>query len=156
MQNRMKTHPLSEEQINSLLARVENGVLATVNPDGSPYAVPVHFAYANGHIYIHGLDAGQKVENLRRNARVSFTAYEHNGYTYSPEGKPCGTNTVYESVIIDGDAVLINDIADKRMCLKAIISKYTPQLIDGEMKDSTIEKTAVIEITPKSITGKYY
>lgn len=37
MQNRMKTHQLSEAEINTLLTQCKCGVLATVNPDETPY-----------------------------------------------------------------------------------------------------------------------
>ncbi len=156
MQNRMKTHPLAKEQITALLNKADTGALATLNADGSPYLTPVHFAYHEGNIYIHGLNAGQKIENILRNPNVSFTAWEMEGYTLHPEGKPCGTNTSYQSVVIAGEAKLIDDLATKRAFLKVIIAKYTPDLVNNEMADSTIEKTAVIELIVKEITGKYY
>jgi nitroimidazol reductase NimA-like FMN-containing flavoprotein (pyridoxamine 5'-phosphate oxidase superfamily) len=156
MQNRMKTHALDQQQIIDLLQRADTGALATLNADGTPYVTPVHFAYADDCIYIHGLDAGQKVENIRINGRVSFTVWEMMGYNYHPEGRPCGTNTNYHSVIIEGVAVLITDPCDKRLCLKAIIDKYTPELLGNEMKESSVAKTAVIQISINSLTGKYY
>ena len=59
MQLRMKTHQLPAEEIESLLERAQAGALATVNPDGTPYAVPVHFVRLGGCVYVHGLPAGQ-------------------------------------------------------------------------------------------------
>ena len=39
----MRTHQLTEEQIRKLLQRSQNGSLATLNEDGTPYVTPMHF-----------------------------------------------------------------------------------------------------------------
>ena len=58
----MKDHQLSDEEAAHLLENTASGVLATLDADGSPYCVPVHFVYVNRKIYIHGLTAGEKIE----------------------------------------------------------------------------------------------
>ncbi len=72
MQKRMKDHQLSEEEVTYLLENAGSGVLSTLDADGSPYCVPVHFVYLNKELYIHGLTAGEKTENIRRDSRVCF------------------------------------------------------------------------------------
>lgn len=45
-------------------------IVATVNPDGTPYSVPVHYALLHDMIYIHGLPTGQKIRNIKDNPNV--------------------------------------------------------------------------------------
>lgn len=104
MQNRMKQHPLTDAQIDALLVRTATGCIATVEPDGTPYVVPVHFFWDKTSILIHGLPAGEKLSNIKKNPSVCFTAYEMMGLLLDEEGKPCDTNTQYESVVIKGTA----------------------------------------------------
>ena len=73
-----------------------------------------------------------------------------------PPGKPCGTNTCYQSVILVGTARELNDDAAKSAALAAIVAKYTPELADKPLPEQSVAKTAVIELTPTAITGKYY
>ncbi len=93
MQHRMKTHPLTKEKIDNLLLSTSIGSLATLNNDGSPYVIPVHFLYYNKAIYIHGLPKGQKVDNIGADSRVSMTVYEMESLLLDPNEEPCETNT---------------------------------------------------------------
>ena len=156
MQNRMKTHQLQEAEIKALMDKCPVGVLATVNTDGTPYCVPVHFARHKDAVVVHGLPAGQKIENIKANPSVCLSAYEMQGLIL-PEGKnPCSTNTAYMSVIIKGKASLLEDFAEKKAALMSIVTKYTPQLAENEMPERAVKATAVIKIEIEELTGKYY
>ena len=62
MQNRMKKNQLNEEQITEILIKSPVGNIATINENGYPYVVPVHFIYYEGKVYFHGLPIGQKIK----------------------------------------------------------------------------------------------
>lgn len=156
MQNRMKMHPLDEGKINSLLHRAKTCNLATIDPDGTPYCTPIHFIYCGDAIYFHGLPKGQKLENITRNSKVGVSIYEMEGLLLDEEGKPCDTNTKYESVIISGNAKPVLDHEEKRNILKKIIEKYTPDLTNKELPDNMVKGTAVMRIDITRLTGKYY
>ncbi len=156
MQYRMKTHPLSEEKLNDLLSRVQTGSLATLNEDGTPYNTPVHFVYVNECIYVHGLPKGQKIDNIIRDSKVGFTVYEMQALLLDANGKPCDTNTKYESAIVTGRAALVGDLEEKRMALQKVVEKYTPQLAHVPLPENMVRGTAVIRISIVELTGKYY
>lgn len=156
MQYRMKTHPLSEEQIIKLLERSQTGSLATLNSDGTPYVTPIHFVYCNNKIYAHGLPKGKKLDNIAQDKRVGLSVYEMNELLLDPNEKPCDTNTKYESIIISGDAKLVEDIQLKEKILKKVVEKYTPHLSGKELPAPMVKGTAVIQIDITEITGKYY
>ena len=156
MQHRMKTHPLTEQQINHLLQRAQTGSLATLNPDGTPYSTPIHFVYFDNAIFLHGLPKGKKLDNIAHDSRVGFSVFEMDKLLLDPDGKSWDTNTKYESVIISGTAKLVDDIEEKRNALNKIVEKYTPHLINNEIPNNMIKGTAVIRIDVTEITGKYY
>lgn len=156
MQHRMKTHQLTKEEMIALLSDCQTGTLATVNPDGTPYSVPVHYVLLHDMIYIHGLPAGQKIRNIKDNPNVCFNAYEMRGLLIDCEGKPCDTNTDYVSVVIHGTARLLEDTSEKENVLRKIIQKYTPHLTEKEIPMNMLKGTAVIQIAIREMTGKYY
>lgn len=156
MQNRMKTHQLNRLQITTLLNKVHTGCLATISSDNTPYVVPVHFVYVDDKIYIHGLPIGEKISNIKNNASVCFTAYEMDCLLLDKEQKPCDTNTKYQSVVIKGTAILLNDIETKYKILNKIVEKYTPHLKNTELPANMVNGTAVIELKAVQITGKFY
>ncbi|MEA5057595.1 MAG: pyridoxamine 5'-phosphate oxidase family protein [Anaerotignum propionicum] len=156
MQYRMKTHPLSEEQITKLLERSQTGSLATINPDGTPYVTPIHFVYYNNKIYAHGLPKGKKLDNIVHDQRIGFSVYEMNELLLDPNEKPCDTNTKYQSIIFSGNAKRVEDIQVKEDILKKVVEKYTPHLAGKELPTPMVKGTAVIEIDIMEMTGKYY
>ena len=65
---------LSDEDALRVLRESEYGFLATVNGDGSPYAVPMAGALeGEDTLYFHCARAGQKLENLAREPRACYT-----------------------------------------------------------------------------------
>jgi nitroimidazol reductase NimA-like FMN-containing flavoprotein (pyridoxamine 5'-phosphate oxidase superfamily) len=152
----MKTHPLTKEKVDKLLSSTATGSLATLNNDGSPYVIPVHFLYYNDAIYIHGLPKGQKIDNIKADPRISMTVYEMDSILLDPNEKPCDTNTKYESVVVSGKAILVDDLEHKKEVLVGIVKKYTPHLAQKELPDNMVKGTAVIKIEMQALTGKYY
>ena len=157
MEKRMRDHQLSDEETTYLLENAASGVLATLDEKGSPYCVPVHFVYLDQAIYVHGLNIGEKIDNMQRDPRVGFTAYTMEKLLYNTDTKsPCNVNTKYQSVVIKGSAVLVDDTQMKLDILKAIVQKYTPELASLSIPKSAVLQIAVIKITPAICTGKYY
>jgi nitroimidazol reductase NimA-like FMN-containing flavoprotein (pyridoxamine 5'-phosphate oxidase superfamily) len=144
---------MTAEQIAVLLSRSAAGTLATVNPDGSPYAAPVHFVASGGKVLIHCGYHGRKFDNIRRDGRVCLAVWEMFGLR-SDGGEPCRTGTNYESVIITGTASVIEDLDRKRSALREFAVKYAPDKDAGDIPDEAVKKTCVIEIESSEITGK--
>lgn len=155
MQGRMKEHPLSQEEITALLSSEQVGNLGTVSPDGFPYITPVHFVVIGGKVYVHGLCIGQKIKYLKENPKVGFEVFKMNGLIHDPE-LPCDTNTDYQSVIILGNAKLVDDDALKIQVLDEVVKKFTPQHVGKSYPAAMLKATGVIEITPLETTGKYF
>ena len=154
MQGRMKEHQLTEAEIRDFLSKVPVGRLGTLNEDGYPYIVPVHFYYEQGHIFIHGLKQGQKIENLKKRQEVCFETDEM--FAIIPDENVCDTNTSYNSVIALGEASVIEDESEKTDVLNKIVRKYTPHLEGHEFQPGLYKATGIIDIKLEKITGKYY
>ncbi len=150
----MKKHQLNDEQITEILLKAPVGNIATINEDGYPYVVPVHFIYYDGKIYIHGLPIGQKISNILLNEKVSFETYSMKGLIL--DEAPCDVNTEYESVVMIGTARIIKDYDLKEIVLNRVVEKYTPHFDGAKLPDNMIKGTGVIEIIIKECTGKYY
>ena len=155
MQARMKKYPLSEEKIHALLTAEPVARLASTGSDGFPYITPVHFVYMDEKIFIHGLAAGEKLANIKKDSRVGFEVERMIGLVHDAH-EACDTNTAYESVIIRGHAAIIADDAAKRTVLDAFVSKYAPQHAGGSYPDAMVKMTGIIELSIQSCTGKYY
>ena len=148
---RRKDRKLTTEEAWTILEAGEYGILSSVSADGTPYGVPVSFACADGKIYIHGAKGkGHRYENLTRCPDVCFTVV---GKT---EVLPADFATKYESAIVFGKAVKLEDGEEKQKALAGLIKKYCEEFYSEGMEyvERAKEATEVFAILPESISGK--
>lgn len=133
----------------NLLASASYGVLASVGPDGQPYAVPLHYVFAGDCIYFHCATEGQKLDNIRANPAVSFCVVGQTTIL------PRKFATEYESAVAFGTATEIS-AGEKQEALLKILEKYSPGFIAEGVKyiAGKSEQTVVVRIDIAHLTGK--
>ena len=125
-------------------------VMATVNPDGSPYCVPLSMARKDDWLYFHCAKDGQKIDNLRYNNRVCISCV---GDVKITSGD---FSTEFESAIINGTAFEVTEREEKIQALRLICERYTPDhmpAFDEAVKQS-LDNTGIWKIHIDEIGGK--
>ncbi len=95
---RRKRQQVTREACEEVLRRATSGVLAVIDADGDPYAVPLSFVYTDGKLYFHCAPVGHKIDAIRTNDRISFCVIDRD------EVMPESFTTKYRSVIVFGRA----------------------------------------------------
>lgn len=147
---RRRDRALDEAAALALLGEAEWGVLATVDAEGWPYAVPVNHAVVDGALIIHCATAGHKLDNLAFNSKVSYCAVTQ------AETLPLELATRYASVIVFGQAELLRDEAEKHAALRALGLRFAaahPDAVDREVAKDAF-RTTVIRVRIERATGK--
>jgi PPOX class probable F420-dependent enzyme len=103
---------LDEAQIQRFLATKDVVVLATVQADGAPLALPMWFLHDPAALTMISVDATQKVRNLRRDPRVCVVAEAVGG-----GGDVCG-------VTVQGRAEFLSDTSQRRALVERFHAKY--------------------------------
>jgi PPOX class probable F420-dependent enzyme len=106
---------LSDDDIQRFLATREVVLLATIQADGAPLAMPVWFVHDREALTMVSEAATQKVRNLRRDSRVCVVAES-------------GSREDARAVIMGGRAEFVPESADRRVLIGALLAKYHPQL----------------------------
>ena len=148
---RRKDRKLPEEDAVGVLRRCDFGVLATADTEGGAYGVPLSYVWLNGAVYFHAALKGHKVENIKRDNRVTFTVVGERQPVYDN-----GFSTYYESAIVKGIVDEVSDPDEKYAALYALAEKYLPDHLDkadAEIK-SQFKATRVCAVRPLSVTGK--
>lgn len=145
---RRKDREISELEGIKILKKAEFGVLATVDSDNIPYAIPLNYIFHNNKIYFHcAKNVGHKLENIKYCPTVCFTVVGETEVLSSQ------FSTAYESVVVFGKAT---EIFDKEKISSLIIEKYSPAFIkEGEIYiQKMIDKISIIEIEIEKMTAK--
>ena len=148
---RRKDRMLSQEETMAILERAEYGVMATVDPDGWPYAVPLSFALLDGVLFFHCAKTGQKIRNIAHDNRVCFNAVTDVEAVYVDD-----FSTKYESATFFGLAYEVTDEDEKTRALMALCQKYLPEHMDkaAEAIQHLWSRTAVYGIRAEHCSGK--
>jgi PPOX class probable F420-dependent enzyme len=130
---------MTQEEIAAYLAEPGHDlILATVNAEGQPHAVPVWYIVDGGDIVFSTGYGGIKGRNILANPKVAACVSQP-------------TDPIM-FVSVQGDAVEVTDVGEKRRLVGAIMCKYgdsdTPQ---GDMTD-----TFVVRIKARAMVGVRY
>jgi nitroimidazol reductase NimA-like FMN-containing flavoprotein (pyridoxamine 5'-phosphate oxidase superfamily) len=147
---RRKDRELPKDAALAVADNCAYSVMATVNPDGTPYCVPLSMAREGEWLYFHCAMEGHKIDNLKSRSQVCVSCVG--------EVKPVpGEFTItYESAIISGPASEVTDREEKIRALALISRRYTPANMAAfdDVIEKTIDRTAVWKIHIDEISGK--
>jgi uncharacterized protein len=150
----------SKERIIQFLNNENTGRISSIDKDGFPQIIPMNFVFLNNTVYMHSHIKGEKIENIKRNSKVGFEVDKNleflPSYFSDPEDASLA-DTLYISVVIKGEAILVKDKEEKVLALNGLMEKYQPE---GQYKPmrkdmDVLDATAVIKIMPKEMKGKY-
>ena len=150
-----------EATIEAFLNEMRVGVVAMVDEQNNPYAVPVNYVWHEGAIYFHGMGSGKKEALLCTKPSVSFTIYHEYGTVIDPV--PCHADTAYRSAVIFGEAEKLTDAGESALVLQKLLDKFTPNYYKHPLAASLIEKyrsthdgkgVSVFKIEPKELSVK--
>ncbi len=153
----MSQHPmrrfkqaLNDLEVEDILKRGQTGVLALVDKDNWPYAVPLNYVFQDGHIYFHGASQGHKLEAIAYNPKASFCVVDQD--TIIPER----FSTRYSSAIAFGRMRVVEDPQEKQNALLWLCEKYSPfESLERQMAE--IEKSphvCILSLDIEYMTGK--
>lgn len=119
-----------------------------------PYVVPMNFGYImDGDkltIYLHGAKKGRKIDVLRANPKVFF---EMECDLQPFEGEvACRYGMAYSSLMGKGNAVIVEDVEEKKLALSAVMKTQTGK--DFTFEDKMVSFVNIIKIDVASYTAK--
>jgi|TARA_B100001758_G_scaffold46468_1_gene37272 nitroimidazol reductase NimA-like FMN-containing flavoprotein (pyridoxamine 5'-phosphate oxidase superfamily) len=150
----------SKDKIIKFLNEEDTGRISSIDEQGFPQIIPMNFVFLNDLVYMHSHIRGEKIENIKRNSKVGFEVDRNleflPSYFSDPEDASLA-DTLYISVVIKGEAQLVEDNEEKVLALNGLMEKYQPE---GQYKPmnknmGVLDATAVIKIIPKEMNGKY-
>lgn len=147
---RRKDREQTKEFGFELIDRCEYGVMALIDTDGAPYALPLNLARDGESLYFHCAMEGKKIDSLRRDPRVCIS------FTGGVKPLTDKFTTLYQSADVFGRAVEVTDNDEKIHALRLLCEKLTPTnmaAFDGAVERS-LGRTAVWRVDIEDVTAK--
>ena len=166
----------SEHRIIDFLNSQPVGRISSIDIEGFPQVIPMNFVFVKSKhemkinkrstpinsnaIYMHSHPFGEKIENIKRNSKVGFEVDQHVCFLPSYYFHPTDASqadTLYISVVIKGNAFMIDDDIEKAFALNMLMEKYQTEgfyeSLDQFMR--SVRAVSVIKVVPQDIRGKY-
>ena len=150
----------SKDKIIEFLSEESTGRISSIDKEGFPQIIPMNFIFLDNSVYMHSHIRGEKIENIKRNSKVGFEVDRNLEFVPSYFSDPDDASladTLYISVVIKGEAILVEDKKEKVLALNGLMKKYQPEGRYTPMREDmdVLNATAVIKVIPKEMNGKY-
>ncbi|MDQ6667718.1 MAG: pyridoxamine 5'-phosphate oxidase family protein [Thermoproteota archaeon] len=164
----------SKHRIIEFLNSEPVGRIASIDANGYPQVIPMNFVYVQANdplirsrriikldaVYMHSHPFGEKLDNIKGNSKVGFEVDRHicflPSYYFHPSDAS-QADTLYISVVIKGNAMIVEDNREKADALNSLMEKYQKEgryeLLDHYLP--SVHEVTVIKIVPEGIRGKY-
>ncbi len=126
--------------------------------NGFPVVIPTLYGRYENNLYLHGSAASRMMKSLKEGIDVSISVTRVNGLVLARSGFHHSAN--YESVVIFGKAIFIEDKEEKIKALKYVSDHIIPERweevrgpSDKELKGTMLLKILINEASAKIRTG---
>ena len=149
------------------------GRVASIDEQGYPQIIPMNFVYVKndmidtlssnkniGAVYMHSHPFGEKIENIKRNSKVGFEVDSYVCFLPSYYFHPTDASqadTLYVSVVIKGNASIVQNKDEKANALNALMKKYQKEGGYESLSSNmvSVREVTVFKVVPDQIRGKY-
>ncbi|HET7148067.1 MAG TPA: pyridoxamine 5'-phosphate oxidase family protein [Candidatus Nitrosopolaris sp.] len=174
MQLVKKLEMQSKHRIVEFLNSEPVGRIASIDAKGYPQVIPMNFVYVQANhpsihshrittqdaVYMHSHPFGEKLNNIKGNSKVGFEVDRHVCFLPSYYFHPTDASqadTLYISVVIKGNAMIVEDNREKADALNSLMEKYQRE---GKYESldpylPSVHEVTVIKIVPEGMRGKY-
>lgn len=140
---------LPGQECREILTRAYRGTLSVLGDGGYPYALPINFLYADGHLWFHCALDGHKMDAVKRSDKACFTVIdepvkEENDWWYH-----------VRSVICFGRIRVVSEDAERLARLRQLGAKYFPEGydIDADLVKNG-PRAAILDFEIEHMSGK--
>ena len=140
---------LSAEECQEILAKGYRGFLSVIGDGGYPYALPINYLYADGHLWFHCALEGHKMDAIKACDKACFTVIDE------PVREKDDWWYHVRSVICFGRIHVVEDDARRMAMLRRLGEKYFPDGYDiaADMKKNG-SRAAVLDLEIEHMSGK--
>ncbi|HBC80267.1 MAG TPA: pyridoxamine 5'-phosphate oxidase family protein [Bacteroidales bacterium] len=151
---RRKEREITEiDEIEAIIGRCDVCRIALTD-DNIPYIVTMNFGYSGGarkKLFFHSAGKGRKIDIIRTNNHVCFEMDTDHNLTIGREA--CDFSMKYSSVVGWGDIFIISDDEERMEGMNSIMKHYS-NLTEFNYKQDVFDKTTILKLEIKTMTGK--
>ena len=141
------------EELESIIRKCDICHVGMVDVD-EPYVLAFNFGYEDQTVWLHCAKEGKKLEILKRNNNVCISFNADQKLFARHEQVACSWRMAYRSVLIHGQAILVEDEEEKMKGLNSMMKNYSDR--EFSYSKPAVDNIMVIKIPVAAITGRQF
>lgn len=154
----MKTFTIKETaEVEEIIKSCRVCYVGMIDTDGSPYVVPMNFAYNDNTFYLHSGIEGKKMTLLTLDNRVCLSLHSGESLIHQHPDVACSYSMVSKSIVCKGQVAFVEDLAEKTTAMDLIMSHYSKRTFTyspAAIANVRIWKIVADEISCKSFGNR--
>lgn len=150
----MRTFFITDQQeIEYIIQQCDVCFVGITDEDGSPYVIPMNFAYRKGEIILHSAPDGKHLRLLQQHPMVCITFCSERKLMYQHPDVACSYSMNSKSVLCKGEVSFIEELSEKEKAMNLFMIKYTGRTFKYSLpalRNVKVWKVPIQEITAKA------
>jgi nitroimidazol reductase NimA-like FMN-containing flavoprotein (pyridoxamine 5'-phosphate oxidase superfamily) len=151
-----KKRLMPDDEARRFLRDQEVAHVATVDPEGWPYVIPLVYIYEGGDIlYLHtGGHGGHFQTDVQHEPRICLEV-SHRGALQPGKKYACDSAQVYTSIVVYGRVTIVTDRERKSWFFDRLLEKYGDPAWEFEPGYPLLDRITLYEVQIDLLTGKH-
>jgi nitroimidazol reductase NimA-like FMN-containing flavoprotein (pyridoxamine 5'-phosphate oxidase superfamily) len=142
-------------EIENIINACEICFVGITELDGSPYVIPMNFAYSQGEVILHSAPEGKHLQLLENDNRVCVTFCSDRKLMYQHPDVACSYSMNSKSVLVRGKVTFIDNLQEKEHAMNLFMEKYT-QRTDFKYSVPALKNVKVWKVNIEKMTAKAF
>jgi len=122
--------------------------------DGQPYVLPMNFGFDGDFVILHSAMHGRMWETLQQNTKISINWTLGEELVWQDVQVGCSYRVKSASVVVEGDAEIIDDYDEKYQCMVKTMAQYSDRPF--KFNPPAIRNVGVIKVHIRNISGRRF
>lgn len=119
-----------------------------------PYVLPMNFALEDETIILHSAQSGRMWETVKQNPKVCINWTLGEELKWQDVWVGCSYRVKSKSVLVEGDAEIVDDYDEKYRLLKLLMSQYSDR--EFKFNEPAVINVGIIKVRIRKITAKEF
>ncbi len=141
------------QEIEDIINQCDMCFVGIIEADGTPYVIPMNFAYFGGEIILHSASEGKHLDLLALNNRVCVTFCSDRKLVYQHPDVACSYSMLSKSVLCKGSVSFVEDLNEKEEMMNSLMSKFSHRTFKYSipaLKNVKVWRVSIDEMTAKA------
>ena len=143
----------NREEINEIIRSCKTCYVA-LSENGQPYVLPMNFALEGDYIILHSAQSGRMWETVKKNPKVGINWTLGENLAWQDERVGCSYRVKSKSVIVEGEAEIIEDYDEKYRLMEVFMAQYSSR--EFKFGKPSIVNVGILKVKIEKITAKEF